>query len=201
MIVEEVKRLSKEISLRFDSEGYDGMEKRFNEITDPSLKEKVRDDLTNGMEISLEENFKLGHFHDYMLLDMRRKMVDRGLISLKNLKRRKSESYVKKLLKEGIKEFLEKGYMKNGSLQKDFFKNINESSTIREISNLIQKLEKPFMWEFWIPFGYGKLIGGKRFQYYERDLWNDYITQCFREKMLSIIFVKFTSFKNPISLK
>ena len=144
------------------------------------------------MEISLEHNFTLGQFHDYHLLRMRREMVHRGLISLKNLKRRKSESYVKKLLNEEIGEFLEEGYMENGSLQKDFFKNINESSTMKGISNLIQKLEEPFMVNFWR--GYGELIGGKRFQYYEEDLWSDYITKWFREKMLSIIFVKFSSF-------
>ena len=189
---EEVERLSLEISNSYNSEGYDGMEKRFNEITDPFLKEKVRDDLTSMMQISLEHNFTLGQFHDYHLLRMRREMVHRGLISLKNLKRRKSESYVKKLLNEEIGEFLEEGYMENGSLQKDFFKNINESSTMKGISNLIQKLEEPFMVNFWR--GYGELIGGKRFQYYEEDLWSDYITKWFREKMLSIIFVKFSSF-------
>ena len=189
---EEVERLSLEISNSYNSEGYDGMEKRFNEITDPFLKEKVRDDLTSMMEISLEHNFTLGQFHDYHLLRMRREMVHRGLISLKNLKRRKSESYVKKLLNEEIGELLEEGYMENGSLQKDFFKNINESSTMKGISNLIQKLEEPFMVNFWR--GYGELIGGKRFQYYEEDLWSDYITKWFREKMLSIIFVKFSSF-------
>lgn len=195
---EEVKRLSLEISNSYNSEGYDGMEKRFNEITDPSLKEKVRDDLNSMMENSLEDNFKLGQFYDYDLLGMRREMVHRGLISLKNLKRRKSESYVKKLLNEEIGEFLEEGYMENGSLQEDFFKNINESSTMKEISNLIQKLEKPFMCEFWFTKGCGELIGGKRFQYYEEDLWSDYITKWFREKISSIIFVKFSSLNGEV---